>query len=334
MPRTVVIAGKFVRDRPARRAGDEAEPTLLRKVVDLVHDAVDLVREPVTLGADLPKIAQAAVDRGDHAGLWANPEPEPAQRLEQFALAFGQRSAVDLADPVDEEIERPRSAHRRIELAQRPRRGVARIDERLLAPRGGLLVQAAESGERHVRLAAHFEQARRRPGVQPQRQRTDRAQVRGDVLPLLAIAARRRTGVHAVHVGRVHREAVELRLDGIRHRRRLPESLAHASIEIPHLLVAERVVEGKHRQPMPHFRESGDRGRPDPLCRRIRGDERGVLGLQRLQLAQPLVVLGIRHLRIVERVVAIVVPVDQPAELRGVPGGRFGCLRCARAHRP
>ena len=51
---TIVIAfsARIVRDRPAGRARDEAEPLLERKIVDLVDDAVDVVAERRTLSLD------------------------------------------------------------------------------------------------------------------------------------------------------------------------------------------------------------------------------------------------------------------------------------------
>jgi hypothetical protein len=55
MPRRMVeacSAGKLVRDRPARRARDIAEPLLQREIVDLVDDAVDVVGRASALGLD------------------------------------------------------------------------------------------------------------------------------------------------------------------------------------------------------------------------------------------------------------------------------------------
>ena len=40
-----LLGRELVRDRPARRARDEAEPLLQREIIDLVDDAVDVVAE-------------------------------------------------------------------------------------------------------------------------------------------------------------------------------------------------------------------------------------------------------------------------------------------------
>ena len=52
-----LLRREFVRERPARRAADHAEPLLQAEVVDLVDDAVDVVGQLGALGGDL------AVDR-------------------------------------------------------------------------------------------------------------------------------------------------------------------------------------------------------------------------------------------------------------------------------
>ena len=47
-----LLGRELVRDRPAGRARDEAEPLLERKIVDLVDDAVDVVAERRALSLD------------------------------------------------------------------------------------------------------------------------------------------------------------------------------------------------------------------------------------------------------------------------------------------
>ena len=60
----------------------------------------------------------------------------------------------------------------------------------------------------------------------------------------------------------------------------------------------------------------------DALGRRFRRDEFGVGGFQRLQFAQQPVVLGVRDLRVVEHVIAVVVVIDLVPELANALGGR------------
>ena len=58
-----LLGGEFVRDRPARRARDEAEPVLQIEAVDLVDDAVDVVAERGALVLDVLVEFEALVDR-------------------------------------------------------------------------------------------------------------------------------------------------------------------------------------------------------------------------------------------------------------------------------
>ena len=61
-----LLGGKLVRDRPARRARDEAEPLLPVEPVDLVDDAVDVVVEPRAFGLDLLMKGEQVLDRLAH----------------------------------------------------------------------------------------------------------------------------------------------------------------------------------------------------------------------------------------------------------------------------
>ncbi len=74
-------------------------------------------------------------------------------------------------------MQRALRRHRGIELAHRAGRGVARIDEELLAGRALPLVQRLEVAPRHVDLAAHLEHRGRRLLAQALRNGADRADV-------------------------------------------------------------------------------------------------------------------------------------------------------------
>src|SRR4051794_14293814 len=80
---------------------------------------------------------------------------------------------------------------------------------------------------------------------------------------------------------------------------------------------------------MAHLTEPLERLRPHALCRGVRGPKLGISFLEGDQLSQEGVVIRIRDLRIVEYVVAVVVIIDLPPEIRG-PGLRLR-LRCPLA---
>ena len=65
---------------------------------------------------------------------------------------------------------------------------------------------------------------------------------------------------------------------------------------------------------MLHLAKGIERLCTDALRGGIRGDQFRMFSFQRLQLAQHTIILGVRYLRIVEHVVAIVVVVDGPSE--------------------
>jgi len=160
---------------------------------------------------------------------------------------------------------------------------------------------------------------------QPQRNALDGPDVLRHVLARLAVAARRRLHQNAMLVAEIDRQAVELEFGRILDRRRTAgqrQRLAHARFEG---LGAGRAglgfgLDGKHRHDVAHRLESRQRLAADPLRRRIRGQQFGVSGLEVLQLAEQLVVLGVRDRRRVEDVVGIIVALDLATEeFRALP---------------
>ena len=217
-----------------------------------------------------------------------------------------------VADAVAEEPQRPRRSDPRIELAQAPGGRVARVGELLLAALPLTRVERLEVALVHQHLAAHLEQLRRMGGTQPERDTADGAQVRGHVLARKAVAARRAPNECAVLVGEIDRQPVELRFAAVLDRRDV-ERLAHAPVERLDLVVAEGVVDREHRHAVRDGRELLRRRGADALCRRVGSDELGMVGFERLKLAQEAIVLGVADRRRVEHVVAVVRLVDRGA---------------------
>jgi len=73
---------------------------------------------------------------------------------------------------------------------------------------------------------------------------------------------------------------------------------------------------------MPHRRQAVEHRADDPLRRRVGRAQRGIRRLQRLQLGEQAVVLGVRNLRRVEHVVAVGVMVELATQLGRAQGGR------------
>jgi len=204
-----LLRRKLVRDRPARRARDEAEPLLPVEPVDLVDDAVDVVAEIGALALDV------VVEREQLLGRVAEPperirrEAPTLERRVDLALARA-RELRHLSPGVSEEAQRTLARDVGIELAQRARRGVARIREQRLAGGGLALVHSGEVGVAHVDLAAYLEHVGHAGRVR--RDVVERLEIARDVLALEAIAARGTQHEAAALVSKRGGEAVDLRL--------------------------------------------------------------------------------------------------------------------------
>ena len=209
------LGGKLVRDRPARRARDEAELLLLGEAVDLVDHAVDVVGELRALGADVARRTRAGPRRPSRrARSFATGKPSSASASSSFACVAGSSKPSLRADAVGEEREPALRGEARVELAQRRRRRRC-ADSRTSSrpPPRARLFSASKSVAQHQHLAAHFEQLRRlasprrRSGIVRTVRRFGRHVLAGG-----AVAARRALHEEAVLVGERDREAVELEL--------------------------------------------------------------------------------------------------------------------------
>jgi len=145
-------------------------------------------------------------------------------------VSFKRRPAVlrrcQLAQAIGEKAQRPARRDGGIQLADRTRCGVARVDESLFAEFALARIERLEVVAPHVDLAAHLQDGGHRPGaadgprrttrtgrideLQHQRDLPDRAHVLGDVLAGLAVAARGGQHQHTAFVAQAHGQTVEL----------------------------------------------------------------------------------------------------------------------------
>ncbi len=310
-----LVGSKLVGDRPARRARHESEPLLVGAVIELVDDAVDLIGERAAPLAQLAIVAEAARDSAHGARVPGCRQAEPAQPLEQLALARRGGGALERPEAVEESRERPRGGNARVELPQAPGGRVARIHEHLLAALARLAVHALEAGERHEDLPARLEQGRSRR-AQALRHGANGAHVGGDVLAGEAVAARRGLCEQPLAVDHRHREPVELRLRDVVEVARDAETLVDAAVEGLHVLLREGVVEREHRNLVHDLAETAARRSRHALRGRVGRDELGMRRFQRAQFQHQPVVLGVGNQRIIEHVVAVVVLCNLRAQLR------------------
>ena len=154
-----LLGREFVRDRPARIARHEAEPLLPVEAVDFVDDAVDVVVEAGAPRLDLAVEFQQRIERAAHFGQRIGLKAAMLEPFDHAGLRLC-RHFAHLAPGISEEAERPRRRDRRVELAQRAGRGVARIDIELLAGFRLLAVEFEERRLGHVDFAAHLAHGR------------------------------------------------------------------------------------------------------------------------------------------------------------------------------
>ena len=130
---------------------------------------------------------------------------------------------------------------------------------------------------------------------------------------------------HAVAVQQRHRQAVDLRLGDELELRLLDplarQVVAHPLHPRPQLLGRADVRQRQHLLGVADLDQVGDRLTADPLRRRVRRQQLGVLGLDRAQLVEQRVVDVVADLRVVEHVVLVAVVLELGAQLGGPLGG-------------
>ena len=243
-------------------------------------------------------------------------EPGALEPLE-LGRVRRQVEALGGAEPVAPDRQWPRRGYLWVELADRARGGVAWVGEGWLPGLGALLVQPGERRAREIDLTAHLHQRRRI--LDPERDGVDGPQVRRDLLPHLAVPAGRSARELTALVDERDGEAVDLRLADVFDLLHLGAGgggqPANADVPGAQLLLVARIGQREHRLEVADLLELLERLRPHALGGRVRGAQLGVRGLQIPQLVEELVVLGVRDLGVVEYVVAVVVVLDQAAQL-------------------
>ena len=184
-------------------------------------------------------------------------------------------------------------------------------------------IEALETGLGHEHFTAHFQRRRPAFAVQLQRNIAHGAHVDANVFARGAIAPGGAAHQQTILIQQADRQAIELRLAAVFHRRaatkqiagRHVEAFVDAAIELAHVGFFESVAEAEHRNFVTHLSERGQRHAADALGRRVAGDQFRIGRFQRLELVEQAVVLGIGNARLVENVIAIVVLIQLSAQL-------------------
>ena len=218
--------------------------------------------------------------------------------------------------PIDQQVVRKElqpalGGDRGIQHADRSGGGVSGIDENLPA---GLLLLPIHGLERfagHQHFAAYFEGGGqlgflKKRRVHPEGNGANGSNVGRDILAGRTIAARDAAHQNSVFILQGNAEAIEFVL-GYVFNFLAAASLAHPAIEIAQRVVGKCVVEAQHRTRVAHRLKTRARDASHARRGRIRRDQFRIRGLQLFQAVHQAVVSGVRHLGIVQNVVAVVV---------------------------
>ena len=224
--------------------------------------------------------------------------------------------ADHLAELIRPERELATRRHRRVLLAQAPGRRVTRIHQHPQPRRFVLVVERRKHRGRHVDLAPHLDHLGRCAAALGERvgDVADRAHIGGDVLADPTVSPCRGADEASVFVAQAHRQPVDLEL-GHELRRHATQPAHDALRPRLELLGAHHVVEARHRHGVHDGGERRRRHAPHRCRRRRLVDDFWMLRLERAQLAQQHVVLGVGQLGSVVLVVEVVVVRDQLPQL-------------------
>ncbi len=208
-----------------------------------------------------------------------------------------------------------RRGDRWVELAHGTRGRVARIGEHRLAGLVALGVEREEPLAVHVDFAADLEQIGPALAVQPVRNLADGAQIGGDVLAGLAVAARGALHEFAALVAQAGRKPVNLRLGGERQAFGVEaEKILHLLEKGADVLFVEGVVQRQHRLGMDDLGEGLRRRRADAAVGTVGADQFRETRLDLVVATAQRVVGCVGNLRRVFLVIELVVIGDLPGE--------------------
>ena len=325
----------LVGDRPARGPAGGTELIVEFQLVDLDHDAVDLVLDGFPRGTS----AVCSVIRDEfrrirrrllHLEMSARRKAPALHQPVDLGLR-GDRWIRPRTDAVHEHAQSPESLVHALELARRlalchlaqaPGCRVASIREHPVARCHLVSIELRKDIRLEKDLTAHLDD-RRMPGArQSVRDARHEGDVLGDIFADHPVTPRRRGDEDSVFIAKVDREAVDLELAEV------IDAAGRVALHLrgPFGEFAQRedVIEAEHPLRVPHRGEQGGLGAPpDGLRRRVLAVQLGEQPLEFLQPVQHPIVFFIGD----EHLVALVVRIAQFEDAhRELPGRLAGLL--------
>ena len=316
---------KLSRNRPARNtAADHTQLALQRQRIHLHDQAVDAKVERGACGRlHLMCVGMHVRERRAPLAMRGNGDAPRDQRVEQFPLRpERERCAARDRKGVAEKAQRARRRDRRVLLSERARRTVPRVRKHGLSSLCALLIELLKAVERKVHFAANLNHRGMPRAVKPERNPTNSAEVRRNVLAHRTVATRRARHKHAVAIREAHRRTINLELRAVPvSRDRLAHDLHRARVPVHDFVVTKRIVERDHRDQMRMLRKTGGGLRPNAHRRRVQRPQLRMLTLNCLQLAEQHIIVAVRQRRPIEHVVVVRCPFQHLTQLGGSRGG-------------
>ena len=299
------LGGELVGDGPAGLTAGKAEGVLLGEAVDLDHDAVGLIVPVMSAGQHIIVELANLVHGVEDTVLGIYTEAVGAQPFQGGPVAGGHGRFAGVVEAVGPDLHVAAAGNLRIQLADGAGAGVTGVGVERLAVAGALLVHALEAVQRQVHLTSYF-QIGGEIAVERVGDALHLAQVAGDILPGLPVAAGGSQDKCSFAIDEAHRQAVDLELG--HHAEGLAvQEVGDAAVPRLQVVPAEGVGQAQHGNWMLYLGEAIGRAAADELGGRAGGTDLGVFGLQVAEFLHQRVVLAVTDHGSVVVVVTLVV---------------------------
>ena len=255
---------------------------MLVKPVHFEDDTVDFVGETVPFVHQLAVGFEAFLRAPGLAHLGINTETPALDSLEPLPLGIRQEAFVGYRNAVGAHFERASGGYRRLFLPEAAGRRITGINEGLLATLRQAAIKLLETVLRHVDFAADLHQIGHVVATELQRHRGNGSDIGGYVLPGIAIPPGGGGSQGAILVVQAHRQPVQLRFTDILHVLRDTEPIFYPPVKVTKFVLAERIIQRQHGQPVHYLLKAGFRGAANPpRGRRVRS-QLWIIGFQAL----------------------------------------------------
>ena len=209
------FGGEFMRNSKTRGAGYKAQPRLVGQRINLIHHAINLIRQGWARGLHLGKKRQQPRPALYHGTFSRHGEAQCRQPIQHRAVGLWQGHAFYTGHAIGKKTQAAFGSQARIQQPQTACGGIARISVAFLGAGILLGVELGEVGFLHQHFTPYFEPSRWGGSLEAQRHTAEGAEIGGDVFAGLAIATGRAQRKHAGLIHQADRQAIKFGLNRI-----------------------------------------------------------------------------------------------------------------------